>query len=55
VPAGGWEKPSGVCIVGVIFYGWRRNVDIIDCYLEQNLAENRDYLDEVRFLLHTNN
>lgn len=52
-PAGGWKKPEGVRVVGVIFYGRRRNVDILDCYLQQNLARNGGYLDEVRFLVHT--
>lgn len=54
-PVGGWKKPQGIRIVGVIFYGRRRNVDILDCYLQQNLASHGGYLDEVRFLVHTTN
>jgi hypothetical protein len=52
-PDGGWQKPDGIRIVAVVFYGRRRNVDILDCYLQQNLASNDGYLDEVRFLVHT--
>ncbi|KXJ90791.1 hypothetical protein Micbo1qcDRAFT_163417 [Microdochium bolleyi] len=52
-PAGGWKKPAGVKVVGLIFFGRRRTVDLLDCYLEQNLAKNGGYLDKVLFLLHT--
>ena len=53
-PSGGWKKPPGIKIVALIFYGRRRNVDILDCYLLQNLANEGGYLDEVRFIVHTN-
>lgn len=33
--------------------GRRRTVDILDCYLQQNLARNGGYVDQVQFLLHT--
>lgn len=52
-PPGGWKKPKGFKIVGLVFYGRRRNVDILDCYLQQNLAANGGYLDEVVFMAHT--
>lgn len=52
-PPGGWKKPAGLNVVGLIFYGRRRTVDILDCYLQQNLAVNGGYLDKVLFLLHT--
>ncbi|KAL7626651.1 Mitochondrial-processing peptidase subunit alpha [Parahypoxylon ruwenzoriense] len=52
-PPGGWRKPSGVKAVAMVFYGRKRNVDILDCYLRQNLASNGGYLDEVWFMVHT--
>ena len=35
--------------------GRRENVDILDCYMQQNLARNGGLLDEVIFLEHTEN
>ncbi|CAJ2510118.1 Uu.00g060180.m01.CDS01 [Anthostomella pinea] len=52
-PAGGWQKPAGVKIVAMVFYGRKRNVDILDCYLRQNLVSNGGYFDEVWFMVHT--
>lgn len=52
-PAGGWKKPQGVKVVAMVFYGRKRNVDILDCYLRQNLAAHGGYLDEVWFMVHT--
>lgn len=52
-PEGGWKKPGAIKVVGLIFYGRRRNVDVLDCYLLQNLVMNGGYLDEVRFIKHT--
>ncbi|KAI2602950.1 uncharacterized protein GGS25DRAFT_516037 [Hypoxylon fragiforme] len=37
----------------MVFYGRRRYVDILDCYLQQNLASNGGYFDEVWFMAHT--
>ncbi|KAI1758736.1 hypothetical protein GGR53DRAFT_516081 [Hypoxylon sp. FL1150] len=53
-PKGGWKKPAGIKIVALIFYGRKRTVDFLDCYLLQNLAANGGYLDEIRFMVHTN-
>ncbi|KAI1319589.1 hypothetical protein F5Y16DRAFT_390786 [Xylariaceae sp. FL0255] len=52
-PQGGWEKPDGVKVVAMVFYGRKRYVDILDCYLQQNLVSNGGYLDEVWFMDHT--
>ncbi|KAI1374952.1 hypothetical protein F4677DRAFT_446859 [Hypoxylon crocopeplum] len=52
-PEGGWKKPAGVKVIAMVFYGRRRNVDILDCYLRQNLAAYGGYLDEVWFMVHT--
>ncbi|KAI0887120.1 uncharacterized protein GGS22DRAFT_104696 [Annulohypoxylon maeteangense] len=52
-PADGWKKPRGLKVVAVVFYGRKRNVDILDCYLQQNLVSNGGYLDDVWFMVHT--
>lgn len=52
-PPGGWKKPAGIAIKALIFYGRKRTVDFLDCYLLQNLAANGGYLDEVWFMVHT--
>ncbi|RYP86643.1 hypothetical protein DL769_000711 [Monosporascus sp. CRB-8-3] len=52
-PEGGWKKPKGIAVIAMVFYGRKRNVDILDCYLRQNLAANGGYLDEVWFMVHT--
>ncbi|KAI1775054.1 hypothetical protein F4818DRAFT_417628 [Hypoxylon cercidicola] len=53
-PKGGWKKPAGIKIVALVFYGRKRTVDFLDCYLQQNLVANGGYVDEIRFMVHTN-
>ncbi|KAF1981766.1 hypothetical protein K402DRAFT_398289 [Aulographum hederae CBS 113979] len=48
-----WKKPEGLKIVGLIFYGRRSSVSILDCYLKRNLAENGGLFDQVLFLART--
>lgn len=52
-PKGGWKKPEGIKVIGMVFYGRKRYVDILDCYLQQNLVSNGGYFDEVWFMAHT--
>ncbi|KAI0431268.1 hypothetical protein F5Y09DRAFT_330459 [Xylaria sp. FL1042] len=52
-PQGGWQKPGGFKIVAMVFFGRKRYVDILDCYLRQNLASQGGYVDEVWFMVHT--
>ncbi|KXJ90607.1 hypothetical protein Micbo1qcDRAFT_205428 [Microdochium bolleyi] len=52
-PHGGWKKPEGIKIVGMVFFGRKRTVDVLDCYLHQNLAANGGYVDEFWFMVHT--
>ncbi|KAI1334478.1 hypothetical protein F5Y15DRAFT_420872 [Xylariaceae sp. FL0016] len=54
-PKGGWRKPEGFQVKALVFYGRKRTVDFLDCYLENNLAENGGYLDEVWYMIHTDN
>jgi len=48
-----WKKPSGFKVVAMIFYGRPHQVDILDCYLQQNMVEHGGFLDEVHFMAHT--
>lgn len=52
-PKGGWKKPAGIKVVGMVFYGRKRYVDVLDCYIQQNLVSNGGYFDEVWFMAHT--
>lgn len=54
MPTTKWRKSSGFQIVGIVFYGRRVHVDILDCYLQQNLIRNGGYLDGVLFFQNTN-
>ena len=61
-PAGGrhpsvspWKKPKGFKIIGLIFFGRQRTVEILDCYLKRNLVSNGGFLDEVLWVANTDN
>lgn len=48
-------KPEGFKIIAIVFYGRQKTVEILDCYLRQNLVVNGGFLDEVQFMIHTDN
>ncbi|KAF7523003.1 hypothetical protein G7054_g11951 [Neopestalotiopsis clavispora] len=48
-----FQRPEGVNITGVVFYGRARYVDILDCYLQKNLAVNGGLLDKILFMTNT--
>ncbi|KAL8753661.1 MAG: hypothetical protein Q9184_005358, partial [Pyrenodesmia sp. 2 TL-2023] len=45
--------PAEFRVVGLVFYGRRSRVEILHCYLKQNLKTNGGLLDEVIFLART--
>ncbi|KAL9120093.1 MAG: hypothetical protein Q9187_003355 [Circinaria calcarea] len=49
-----WTKPAGFKIVGMVFYGRPPTVSILDCYLKRNLVTNGGFLDEVHWMVNTN-
>jgi hypothetical protein len=49
------RKPDDIKIRGVVFFGRRAHVDILDCYLQRNIVINGGYLDDIVFLEHTKN
>ena len=54
-PKSSWEKPTDTKIIGLIFYGRHLVVAILDCYLRKNLVSNGGWLDEVQFVVNTDN
>ncbi|KAI9756356.1 MAG: hypothetical protein M1815_003779 [Lichina confinis] len=48
------RRPTGVPIIALVFYGRKRSVSILDCYLKKNLADNGGFLDRVVFFSRTN-
>lgn len=46
-------KPGPVKIVGLVFFGRRDLVRVLDCYLKRNLKVNGGLLDEVIFAINT--
>jgi hypothetical protein len=49
------QKPKGLRVVGVIFYGRRDRSSILECYLRQNLVSSGGWLDEVVWAANTDN
>ncbi|KAG8525344.1 uncharacterized protein KY384_008988 [Bacidia gigantensis] len=47
------KRPQNVKIYGIVFYGRRRTVEILDCYLQRNLVKNGGWLDEIHFMINT--
>ncbi|KAI4289861.1 MAG: hypothetical protein L6R35_000863 [Caloplaca aegaea] len=45
--------PESFRVVGLVFYGRRDRVEVLDCYLKQNLLSNGGLLSEIIFLART--
>ena len=54
VPAS-YTKPQDVKIIGLVFFGRRKRVELLRCFIERNLAENGGWLDEVHWVQNTQN
>jgi len=48
-----WQKPEGFKIIGIVFYGRRKTMEVLDCYLQRNLVSNGGLLDEIHFVINT--
>ncbi|KUJ12913.1 uncharacterized protein LY89DRAFT_699490 [Mollisia scopiformis] len=42
-------------LIGLVFFGRREMVKVLDCYLKRNLKDNGGLLDQVIFTVHTDN
>lgn len=50
-----WDKPDDFKIIGLIFFGRPSVVAVLDCYLKKNLVSNGGFLDEVHWVVNTEN
>ncbi|KAK4553815.1 hypothetical protein LTR86_008990 [Recurvomyces mirabilis] len=50
-----FEKPSGLRVIALIFYGRADRIRILHCYLQRNLPEQGGWVDEVHFMQDTDN
>ncbi|MCJ1379589.1 hypothetical protein MMC17_002691 [Xylographa soralifera] len=48
-----WQPPAGMKVIGLVFYGRRRFVTILNCYLQRNLVENGGIIEEYIFVVRT--
>jgi len=49
----GLATDVAVKVIGLVFFGRRELVEVLDCYLQRNLKANGGLLDEVIFVVHT--
>lgn len=47
------DAENHVKIIGLVFFGRRELVEVLDCYIQRNLRANGGLLDEVIFVVHT--
>lgn len=50
-----WAKPNNTRVIGLVFFGRRDRVQILNCYLQRNLVLNGGILDEIQFVENTEN
>ncbi|KAF5724814.1 hypothetical protein FMUND_370 [Fusarium mundagurra] len=48
-----YVKPDNITVSGLVFYGRQSRVEIMKCYIERNLIENGGWLDEVLWVVNT--
>ena len=46
-------KPDNFKIIGLLFFGRQSTVEILECYLRNNLVSHGGFLDEVHFVVNT--
>ncbi|KIW91544.1 uncharacterized protein Z519_07510 [Cladophialophora bantiana CBS 173.52] len=51
----GYDKPEGLKIIGLVFFGRKNRVEILRCFLERNLVDNGGWLDEIHWVKNTDN
>ncbi|KIW32528.1 uncharacterized protein PV07_04062 [Cladophialophora immunda] len=51
----GYDKPNGLKIIGIVFFGRRSRVEMLRCFLERNLVDNGGWLDEIHWVKNTDN
>ncbi|MCJ1256202.1 hypothetical protein MMC24_004022 [Lignoscripta atroalba] len=48
-----WQRPANLKVVALVFFGRRRYVSVLNCYLQRNLVDNGGLLDEIIFVVKT--
>lgn len=48
-----FQKPEGFKIIGLLFFGRRATMSILECYLRNNLVAYGGFLDEIHFITNT--
>lgn len=46
-------KPDNITVSGLVFYGRQSRVEIMKCYIERNMVDNGGWLDEVLWVVNT--
>ena len=49
------SKPSNFKIIGILFFGRRDTLSVLECYLRANLVSHGGFLDEIHFVVNTGN
>ena len=50
-----FSKPSNFKIIGILFFGRRDTLSVLECYLRANLVSHGGFLDEIHFVVNTGN
>lgn len=48
-------KPRDFKIIGILFFGRRDTLSVLECYLRANLVSHGGFLDEIHFVVNTGN
>ena len=48
-------KPIKFKIIGIVFFGRRDTLSVLECYLRANLVSHGGFLDEIDFVVNTGN
>ena len=48
-------KPINFKIIGIVFFGRRDTLSVLECYLRANLVSHGGFLDEIHFVVNTGN
>ncbi|MCJ1309322.1 hypothetical protein MMC25_002981 [Agyrium rufum] len=48
-----WRKPDDLKVVALVFFGRKRFITVLQCYLERNMVENGGVIDEIVFMVKT--
>ena len=50
-----FSKPRDFKIIGILFFGRRDTLSVLECYLRANLVSHGGFLDQIHFVVNTGN